>query len=90
MVLEIIIQNCKEKHAQCIAARAERLAQKKSDKQESPVQSDKGDADDQDLKKFQQLQLPDAQQNQEDYFYEADLEHDYDVSTDDDSTHARQ
>ena len=37
MVLEIIIQNCKEKRAQCIAARAERLAQKKSEKKESPV-----------------------------------------------------
>ena len=62
MVLEIIIQNCKEKRAQRLAARQQRLEQK-NEKPPSPVCSDKGDADEQDLKEFKQLQLPDALQN---------------------------
>ena len=63
MVLEIIIQNCKEKRASRLAARLQRLEQKENEKQSSPVCSDKGDADEQDLKKFKQLQLPDALPN---------------------------
>ena len=59
MVLELIIQSYKEKRAQ---ARMEKLSQPQPNQHQPACDlSCRGDADEQDVKNFKELRLPDAQ-----------------------------
>ena len=87
MVLELIIESYKEKRN---TARMEKLSQKNQPQpQPSCDLSCRNDNSKPETSEIKHKALPDMQPLEEDFLYEADLEHDYGISTDDDSENAK-